>query len=391
MTMILRRSRGLGAAAALLAAACSGSSSSSAPVIRLVEHPTDRSASYVEVTGIDGGTRSAVRRFRPDSEDWARVLEIRAIADDGRAGEAAVLGRYASAPDGMRFTPLYPFDPGRRYEVRFRPSAAGSRAPDLVETIALPAAPAAAPTYVTGVHPSGGELPENQLRIYINFSAPMGRRGGLDHVTLLDDTGRPVEEPFLPLDAEFWNGDRTRYTLFFDPGRQKRGILPNREMGPSLVNGRSYTLVVDRRWLDGHGQPLRETFEWPFRVGPPDLQPLDQKTWRVIPPGRATRQPLAIEFQEPLDHGLLMRGIGVRRDGQPVAGDIRLEQDERRWVFTPAEPWRPGRHEIVALSILEDLAGNRIGRAFEVDSFERVDRSHEPEITSIPFTLASTR
>ena len=76
------------------------------------------------------------------------------------------------------------------------------------------------------VFPSASVVPENQLRMYIQFSAPMGRRGGLDHVKLLDETGDEVDDPFLPLDAEFWNADRTRYTLFFDPGRQKRGILP---------------------------------------------------------------------------------------------------------------------------------------------------------------------
>jgi hypothetical protein len=37
--------------------------------------------------------------------------------------------------------------------------------------------------------------------------------------------------------------------------------------------------------------------------------------------------------------------------------------------------------------MLEDLAGNRIGRAFEVDKFERSDSSAEPEKTMIPFAV----
>jgi hypothetical protein len=36
---------------------------------------------------------------------------------------------------------------------------------------------------------------------------------------------------------------------------------------------------------------------------------------------------------------------------------------------------------------LEDLAGNRIGRAFEVDQFDRADRTSEPKRTVIPFTI----
>ena len=58
-----------------------------------------------------------------------------------------------------------------------------------------------------------------------------------NHIHLLDDKGQEVRDPFLPLDAEFWNDDRTRYTVFFDPGRQKRGIAPIADMGRSLTHG----------------------------------------------------------------------------------------------------------------------------------------------------------
>ena len=89
-----------------------------------------------------------------------------------------------------------------------------------------------------GIFPSSDEVPRTSS-MSIHFSGPMGRRGGLEHVSLLDDHGKPVVDPFLPVDGELWNADRTRYTVFFDPGRQKRGILPNREMGFSLAAGQS--------------------------------------------------------------------------------------------------------------------------------------------------------
>ena len=73
----------------------------------------------------------------------------------------------------------------------------------------------------------------------------MGFRGGVDQVALVDEDGREVVDPFVPLDTEFWNGDRMRYTLFLDPGRVKRGILPNQEMGRALVPGRRYTSPGD--------------------------------------------------------------------------------------------------------------------------------------------------
>jgi hypothetical protein len=369
-------------------AACTSKGASRNPVIRLIENPEDGRSPFVAVEGADRRTVAAVRRFAPTSEAWRRLFDVRVIDANGRPSPTAVAGSYVVAGDVLQFTPVFPFDPGRRYEARYNPSGFESNAKTISTIVARRPGPPPAAAYVTHVFPSAGVLPENQLRMYIHFSAPMGRRGGLDHVRLLDEKGREVVDPFLPLDAEFWNADRTRYTLFFDPGRQKRGILPNRQMGPSLVAGRGYTLVVDRGWIDGNGNPLRETFTRKFRVGEPDLKPLDHRTWRVTPPAQGTRDVLSITFREPLDSGLLMRAIGVRRDGQPVTGDVRVEADETRWTMTPSAAWTPGRYEVMVLSILEDLAGNRIGRAFEVQSFERVDKELEPELTSIPFELA---
>ncbi|MEP6917985.1 MAG: hypothetical protein ABJC89_20225 [Acidobacteriota bacterium] len=37
-------------------------------------------------------------------------------------------------------------------------------------------------------------------------------------------------------------------------------------------------------------------------------------------------------------------------------------------MFTPRDAWQSGGYTLIVLPILEDLAGNRIGRAFEVFS-----------------------
>jgi hypothetical protein len=65
-----------------------------------------------------------------------------------------------------------------------------------------------------------------------------------------------------------------------------------------------------------------------------------------------------------LDHGLLIRALGVTRDGKEVDGTIAVDQAETRSTFTPTAPWRAGLYQLLALDILEDLAGNQIGRAF---------------------------
>ena len=154
-------------------------------------------------------------------------------------------------------------------------------------------------------------VPENQLRLYIHFSAPMGLKGGLDFVHLLDEAGQEVIDPFLPLDAEFWNDDRTRYTVFFDPGRQKRGIPPNADMGRSLEIGKRYTIVVEPR-LARRQRPAAEGGIPPeLQSRPADERPIDVKSWRCAAPDAGTRDPLVVTFPEPLDHGLLLRALGV--------------------------------------------------------------------------------
>ena len=288
---------------------------------------------------------------------------------------------YAVADGTIRFTPLFPFDEGRQYQVRFDPARLPGAPADagVVETtVGRPASTAVPSTVVARVYPSGDVVPENLLRMYVEFSAPMGRKSGVEYITLLDHAGKEIPGAVLPLEYEFWSPDHKRFTVFFDPGRVKKGILPNRQMGRPLEVGRSVTFVISHEWPDEHGLPLKEDFRRTLRVGPTDLEPLDTAHWRIQPPQAGGRSGLIVTFPEPLDHGLLMRALGVTRDGKEVDGEIAVDQLETRWTFTPSEPWRAGSYALLALDILEDVAGNQIGRAFEVDNFESVDKGPNP-------------
>jgi hypothetical protein len=134
--------------------------------------------------------------------------------------------------------------------------------------------------------------------------------------------------------------------------------------------------------------PLKEEFRRRFRVGPPDERPLDQHTWRIDAPRGGSRDALAVTFPEPLDHGLLQRALGIADGrGRRIDGDARIEAHETRWVFTPAAVWRSGDYLLQAMTILEDMAGNRIGRAFEVDEFSRADESSAQETVILSFRV----
>jgi hypothetical protein len=265
----------------------------------------------------------------------------------------------------------------------------GSLAP-LVTSVTVPAKHVKPSTTVTRVYPSGDEVPENLLRMYVEFSGPMARPSGITHMKLLDANGREIEGAFLPLDYEFWDPAHTRFTAFLDPGRVKSGILPNKQMGRPLGTGRTVTLVIGREWRDQHGLPLKDEYQRVMNVGPAAKRPLDPRSWKIEPPPAGGRSALGVTFPAPLDHGLLMRALGVMRDGAPIAGDVTVEQAETRWTFTPREPWRPGRYDLLALDTLEDVAGNQIGKAFEVDNFDTVDKSPNPQRIMIPFTVGES-
>lgn len=368
------------------AAACSRSSTSqSTPAIALTI-PEGGAAAYVTVTGLSATALRGIEQAHLTPDQWANVLRVAVSAD-----AAPMLGDYAVVDGAVRFTPLFPLDRGRQYHVRFEPSrlpGGGSDAGGVIETtVGRPASTAVPSTVVARVYPSGDVVPENLLRMYVEFSAPMGRKSGVEYIALLDQHGKEIPGAVLPLDYEFWSPDHKRFTIFFDPGRVKKGILPNLQMGRPLEKGRSVTLVIKREWPDENGLPLKEEFRRELRVGPTDLDPLDTAAWRIQSPPAGSRSGVVVTFPEPLDHGLLLRALGVTRDGEVVEGAIAVDQAETRWTFTPAAPWQAGAYQLLALDILEDLAGNQIGRPFEVDNFDTVDKDPNPQTITIPFRV----
>ena len=77
----------------------------------------------------------------------------------------------------------------------------------------------------------------------------------------------------------------------------------------------------------------------------------------------------------------------VDADGSPVEGKGAVVEGETAWSFEPDGPWEPGPYRLIAGTDLEDLAGNGIGRPFEVDVFDRVGRRVEARAVSVPFQI----
>jgi hypothetical protein len=217
----------------------------------------------------------------------------------------------------------------------------------------------------------------------------MGRPSGVPYIRFVDETGQEIKGAILPLEYEFWNPDHTRFTVFFDPGRVKQGILPNRQMGRAFTRGHPVTMIISREWPDANGLPLQADYRRTFRIAAADERPLDPAGWRIAAPAAGTRDPVVVTFPTSLDHGLLMRALGVRRGDAPLSGEAHVAQGETQWTFTPRDPWQAGSYQLIALDILEDVAGNQVGRPFEVDNFDTVDKDPNPQAVRLPFTVSA--
>jgi len=348
----------------------------------------------VEVTGLGAAMIQELQRSDWNLAQWQQVLAVYADQGDLIAdiGLPPMTGAYRVASNLLRFDPQFTLEPGVNYRAILHPDRLpglrGKGGGPVTAVFKAPSRQMNPTTVVSHVYPSADVLPENLLKFYLHFSAPMSRGHIYDYVRLRDEAGKEVEIPFLEIDEELWNPAMTRLTLFIDPGRIKRGVQPLEEVGPALQDGKRYTLVIDQAWKDGAGSPLKEAFQKSFKVGPPDRDPPDPARWQVQAPKSDTRAPLTITFSEPMDRALAERVIRVMRDsGEAVEGKAGLENQERRWNFVPSSPWQRGSYRIVVQSTIEDLAGNNIGKPFEVDEFERVERRRTNSIVNLSFEV----
>jgi hypothetical protein len=89
-----------------------------------------------------------------------------------------------------------------------------------------------------------------------------------------------------------------------------------------------------------------------------------------------------------MDQALAQRVIRVVADlGKEVLGDVTLQDQEQQWLFVPNNAWRSGTYHVVVPTTVEDLAGNNIGKPFEVDLFEGVQKRLTTPTVKLPFEV----
>ncbi len=338
--------------------------------------------------------------------DWKKVFHIHAETANGLDWRELppVQGSYRLTNNRLVFESLFPLQAGVNYHAVFDLSKAkqligGKTADRLAEmkhsdvieaTLRLERPRAKPETIVSQVYPTANSLPENLLKFYLHFSAPMSQGKVYSHIHLLNARNEKIDLPFLELDEELWNPDGTRLTILFDPGRIKRGLLPREQDGPVLREGNSYTLKIDATWTDANGAPLKHGFTKFFVVTAPDVEMPSPARWKITAPDAGSTNPLTLDFPEPLDHALLQRLVWVEDAGnRAVEGQVHVGDDERQWAYVLGKAWKVGDYRIMIGTSLEDLAGNNVARPFEVDRVQRPEDEFIPDYVALDFKIGN--
>ncbi|MES2695137.1 MAG: hypothetical protein V4773_16810 [Verrucomicrobiota bacterium] len=376
---------------------------------------SDPAQTAVEVEGIPRDVREALEGSDPHAVVWMQLLAVYAeqpvMPGAPMPPMPPMAGSWKMAKGKLRFEPRFPFTRGVAYRAEFWPSRLpgplGSpsqllgvltgEAPQgpVISFFELPRDKTTPTTTVMQIYPTSDLLPENQLKFYVHFSGSMSRGGIYEYVQLRDGEGKIVDTPFLELDEELWDPTMTRLTLLIDPGRIKRGVKPLEDMGPVFEAGKNYTLSIKATWRDADGRPLKTGFEKAFRIGPADRTPPDPKRWKItyVPPA-GSPGPFIVQFDEPMDRALALRLIAVERvpeqrgaRPQVLDGEVTVDEQERRWMLMPVGPWRRGSYRLVVATTIEDLAGNNIGKTFDVDLAAGAQRQSQASSASVPFEV----
>ena len=293
--------------------------------------------------------------FIGNADSAVAYIQVRLVGSN-----TDMLGSYKAANNHIEFTPLIPLMPGGIYEVLFKNNIIG--------TVKIPAADAGTAAQVISIFPATDTVPLNLLKIYIRFSAPMQEGQALQHVSLLDEKNDTVPGVFLDLQPELWDVNRTTLTLWLDPGRIKRDLIPNQKMGNPLQEGKRYAVAIANSWKDAQGLPLHQSFTQTVTKGLRDsISPKPEK-WKLQLPKPNTNEALTIHFGEALDYFLLQETITIKDlQSNIVLGKNNISNNGNSYSFSPEKPWQPGRYILQVASLLEDLAGNNINRLFERD------------------------
>jgi len=277
-----------------------------------------------------------------------------------KENDTTTLLGYYHDEQGLLFEPLIPFQPGTSYTVFVQDKNVGN--------FQIPVDNKHTAPQVVAVYPQSDTLPENTLKLYIEFSQPMREGESLQHIKLVGNTKDTLPDTFLDLQPELWNENRTVLTIWFDPGRIKRNLQPNLKLGAPLQANSAYQLIISKNWQDTEGTGMGYDFVKSFVTGKRDSLSPNPLRWKIEAPKAQTREPLYIHLEKALDHFLLLDCLAVYdQKGKLIKGNFGVSEKDSACNFMPEQNWSAGRYTLRILSKLEDLAGNNLNKVFDRD------------------------
>ncbi len=320
-----------------------------------------------------------------DEEQWKQLFVVRVQSASDAPALPAVLGTYSVVDSELQFVSRFPLSNSVKYRVELSARLSGDQVPELV--FAPRGKPLLPPPAVQAIYPTADVLPENLLKFYIHFTAPMSRGEAYKRIHLVHE-GVEVQDPFLELGEELWDVDQTRFTLFIHPGRIKRGVKPREDSGLPMTDGKEYSLQIDEAWLGADRQPLVAKYVKKFRVVAADEVQPNPVNWKIGTPKANTRQSVTLTFNESLDNAMLNRVLQVRDPaGKAIDGKVLVTEHETVWSFEPTQPWKRSSYAIEVATNLEDLTGNSIARPFETKPQVEGDEGLVAPLVAIEFTV----
>ncbi|MET2984812.1 Ig-like domain-containing protein [Aureibaculum conchae] len=290
-----------------------------------------------------------------------------------------VLGNFSSENNTQTFTPIVPFSNGETYTIL--------REEHILSSFTIKPKNRSTSPEVVAIYPTTGVVPENLLKMYVDFSKPMQEVGNvLDFITVFNKTTNKKVDVFLELETELWNANHTLLTLWLDPGRIKKELIPNKEKGLPIMNGHVYEISVNKNFRDADGNELKQSYTKTVTVTNRDENKPKVDDFEIQIPTTKT-SPLIIQFNEPLDAMLLTEVFTIYNNkDEKIEGNYQLQNEETSVAFTPTRNWKSDTYKIEIQSRLEDLAGNNLNRLFDEDLLNK-DKLEDSPFKEIYFVI----
>ncbi|WP_109300871.1 hypothetical protein [Aquimarina sp. AU474] len=291
---------------------------------------------------------------------------------------SAILGQIVVNLDNLQFAPIVPFSINQEYTIVYD---------DFIEYFKINIPKSYSYLTVTSVYPSAKKIPANILKWYIQFSEPINETWVYKHVQFRNAQGDTLSRAALALNNALVSDDGKLLTIWVEPGRQKRDLIPNKQLGAVFETGKSYTLWIQKTLKNKDGTPMQNDYVHYFEIEKADRKQPEITTWTVDTPMPNSISDLTVHCNESLDYGSIIHSLAIQdKNGKEVMGTWTLQNAETILSFTPLLPWIADTYKIICNSRIEDLAGNNLERMFD-QNIEKPSISNHPKNYTLDFII----